>query len=159
MTEDWDYRDQNRNRRSRASGVPIVGKYISDPYKALAAETFKQAGAGIDRYRAALPQAYSNAWANSQQLYQPMNEAMGRIYGSSAMMNPQGMQPVITPGMLAVTSEDVNRVAEDEASKDNPSWSRGERRERRRQARRQRRQDRRDRRRDRAQAGPPGQRD
>lgn len=150
-------RDFYRNRGSQLKAIPIAGKYFKDPYQSLAAETFEQAGRGIDRYRAALPEGYANAWKNTAQVYQPMNDAIGRIYGNQSQINMSGMQPVITPGMLAVGAGSVDDIADEEQWADQPALSRRQRRQKRRQDRRQGRRDRRQARRDRAMAGPPGQ--
>lgn len=89
------------------SHAPIIGHFARDPQEGAAINAIKQAGVETQAYRAPQQQGYQNVLANQMQMYQPYNEAMGRIYGAGAQqnLNPESFAPPVTPEALAVGSE------------------------------------------------------
>lgn len=130
--------DQNYNRRTYGRNFPIVGKYIVDMFPQLAAEKFEQVGYQTEAYRPLLNESMMQAQDNAFSGMQPLNAAMGRMYGDSAMTDYDAMQtPVITPEMLEIGGvDDIIHPAEDAVAAQNPrATERIERRTKRREKR------------------------
>lgn len=81
--------------------LPLIGGFFSDP---AAEEKQKMLHALAVAYQAQRPElAQSQTNALNQQLgaYAPMNNAMGQVYGPSAMVDLQALgQNPMTPGMM-----------------------------------------------------------
>lgn len=140
-----NYTKQNYNRRTHGGNFPIVGKYITDLFPQLAAAQFEQVGRQTEAYRPLLQQAMQQAQANAFGGMQPLNAAIGKMYGAGAMTDLNAMQtPVISPEMLEVGSVDsILDPAEEAVAESNPKiTNRLKRRERRRARREKRRKER-----------------
>ena len=108
-----DIRDERVDDRTATPGwnfsrMPLIGHFARDPSEGGAINELRESGQMTAAYRAPQQQGYQNALANQMQLYQPYNEAIGRIYGDQAKqdLDPSAYAPAVTPEMLDVGQAD-----------------------------------------------------
>ena len=71
--------------------LPIIGNFVQNPQEQFKLAQMQEAGRQYGAYRPELAQARQNIMAQKFMGLQPMNNAMGQMYGPGAMMDTRQM--------------------------------------------------------------------
>ena len=105
--------DMNWNK----SKMPFFGQFFQDPYQEHQLKQFQAGAQASQQMRPELSQAYQNMLNQTYSLFQPMNNALGQMYGTGAQFdtgvatqNPMSerMQGIGAPKTKHLTKKDAN---------------------------------------------------
>lgn len=79
--------------------MPVVGNFVQNPDELHKQEQLQRAGAAYNAYRPEAQQAQMNALRSTMAAYQPVNNALGQMYGPGAQMSGDVYAPM-SPSMM-----------------------------------------------------------
>jgi|GEM_PF-5081953 len=88
--------------------VPLVGGLFENPEEENLQQSMEQARQAYAQYRPMAEQARLNALAQTASLFQPVNRALGEMYGPGAQMSMPVQSP-LPEGMTGVGGQATSR--------------------------------------------------